>query len=157
MKDTSYFTRKMLSVSIYGLFGLIIGIIYEIVRHDKSASLWGAGLGVLFGLLLGFFEEFIFHNKLRRMSFIKVMLLKAIIYIGVIVFVFFSSMVLYVVITGADDNIYKEYILAGNLDIDIILIFLVFMVLTFFAQLDRLVGPGVLFKYMIGKYKYPML
>ena len=91
------------------------------------------------------------------MSFIKVMLLKAIIYMGIIAFVFFSSIVLYIVITGADYNIYKECILAGNLDIDIILVFLIFIVLTFFGQLDRLVGPGVLFKYIIGKYKYPIL
>ena len=157
MQDTSYFTRRILNVSIYGLFGLIIGVLYEIVRHDKSASLWGAGLGVLLGLVLGFFEEFIFHNSLRRMSFIKVMLLKAIIYMGIITFVFFASIILYIVITGADYNIYREYIIEGNLDIDIILVFLIFMVLTFFGQLDRLVGPGALFKYIIGKYKYPIL
>ena len=157
MQDTSYIKRRIINVSIYGLFGLVIGILYEIVRHDKSASLWGAGLGIFLGLVLGFFEEFIFHNSLRRMSFIKVILLKAVIYMGIIAFVFFFSIVLYIVITGTDYNIYKEYILAGNLDIDIILVFLIFTVLTFFGQLDRLVGPGVLFKYMIGKYKYPVL
>ena len=64
MQDTSYFMRKILIVSIYGLFGLVIGILYEIVRHDKSASLWGASLGILLGLILGFFEEFIFHNSM---------------------------------------------------------------------------------------------
>jgi adenylate cyclase len=157
MPDTSYFTRRVLNVFVYGLFGLIIGILYEIVRYNKSASLWGAGLGVVLGIALGLFEEFIFHNSMRRMNFLKVILLKAVIYMGIIAFVFFLSIVLYVAITGVDYNIYKDYILAGSLDIDIILVFSIFVVLTFFGQLDRLVGPGALFKYMIGKYKYPVL
>lgn len=110
-------------------------------------------LGVLIGLPLIILEQTSFDEKTRALPFTAALLVKTVTYVGVLSLVFLGVGF----VSGAIKGLRVADFVADLPDMFLMVgvAFVLYLVLVFFLQLDRLLGPGVLWGYVIGRYHRP--
>ena len=149
--------RKFRTLALICLFTSFAGVVYQLVaeeRLDLSSVSVGLPLGLAFGLL----ELFLFpkaENLFRQWSFTRTLIFKTLLYTAVIFFV----IILILIIAGlSEGRKLSELPAALGSTGQLVLAFytlVIYGLLVFFMQINRLLGEGVLWKFIRGKYHQP--
>ena len=115
---------------------------------------FGASIGVGLGVCLAFLEHSGFAERIGHLPFTVALLVKTATYVLALtaVVVFFGLVFGTMTISGTSDPpLYTQpdfYLLLG-------MTLVLYSVIIFFRQLDRLLGPGVLIRVLLGRYHRP--
>jgi len=137
---------------------MLFGICYEFLDSGKI-TFAGPGQGFILGMALAAFEEFIFPKKMRTESFTRTVITKTATYLSIITFVFLVFALLYG--KFAESKTFEDYltevIYPSEKYIAIGISGLFYLATIFFIQLNKLLGPGVLLKFVSGRYHTPKI
>ena len=149
--------RKIRTLALICLCTSLSGVIYQLIDEDRinySSVMFGLPLGLVFGLL----ELFLFpkaSKRLRRWSFTKMLLVKTVLYTSVIYFVTVLITTTVGLFEGRSLSELPGYLASLGLLILVVYTLVIYSLLVFFLQINLLLGEGVLWKFIWGKYHHP--
>ena len=110
-------------------------------------------IGVLIAIPLILFESSTFAERFRRLSFPAAVLLKTVTYVGALTVIFLGVGLLVGWMKGLTMQDFRDS-LPGSF-VAITASFVLYLVIIFLRQLDSLLGPGVLLRFVTGRYHQP--
>lgn len=110
-------------------------------------------IGVFISLPLILLESSTFAERFRRLSFPAAVLLKTVTYVGALTLIFLGVGLLLGLIEGLTMQDFRDS-LPGNFT-KIAVAFLLYLVVIFLGQLNSLLGPGVMLRFVTGRYHQP--
>src|SRR6476660_2034697 len=147
--------RKFKTMAWICLFTSFAGVIFQLVgeqRLDYNSVLVGFPLGLVFGLL----ELFLLpqaNMRFRQWSFTKILIFKTLLYTVVIYAVTIALMIIAGLLEGRK---WSELPLASPGQLVLVVYTLViYSLLVLFLQINHLLGEGILWKFIRGKYHKP--
>jgi len=149
--------RKFKTLALVCLFTSLAGVIYQLIDEehlDFSSVAFGFPLGLVFGLM----ELFVFPKAEARFSqwpFTKLLLFKAFSYTALIYVVTLLVITLVGLVQGHDIHELIPYLTSIEQWTLVLYTIVVYSLLVFFIQINRLLGQGVLWKFVLGKYHKP--
>jgi adenylate cyclase len=149
--------RKLRTIAIITVFTGIAGIIYQLIDEkqiDYNSVLFGVSLGVVFGVM----ELFLFpkaSTRFHRWSFSKMLLLKTILYTAVIFLVTVTLTVVLGLMEGKKLSELPAFLGSVSELVLVLYTLVIYSVLVFFIQINNLLGEGILWKFLRGKYHRP--
>src|SRR6478672_940502 len=149
--------RKFKTMAWICLSTSFAGVIFQLVgeqRLDYNSVLMGLPLGVMFGLL----ELFLFPKaemRFRQWSFTKILIFKTLLYTAVIYVVAVGLATISGLLEGREWS--ELPTLLASLDRLILVVYslVIYGLLLFFLQINNLLGEGILWKFIRGKYHKP--
>lgn len=165
MKTNILFRQNLQSVARISIAGFFLGLLYPLFgseHTDTVAFINGVSIGITGGALLSLTEIYLFPIESRRWSFIVQLFLKTAFY-----FVLFTVLILSIMcLTRSIENNqgYIEYffgeqfqyfIWQGHFRVILIYCLIMLSIINFTRQIDRKIGQGLLFNYVLGKYHKP--
>jgi adenylate cyclase len=149
--------RKLKTLGLICFFTCFAGVIFQLIDEDRldyHSVLFGFPLGLIFGLL----ELFLFpkgERRFRRWSFTKILIFKVLLYTSIIYTVTF----LVTLITGFFEGRRLSDLVPvlGSIEPIILVAYtlVIYSLLVFFMEVNHLLGEGVLWKFVRGKYHQP--
>ena len=149
--------RKFRTLAFICIFTCIAGIIYQLI-NEKSLDHNSLMVGFPLGLVFGFMELFLFpraKQRLRLWSFTKLIIAKSLIYTAVIYGVAISLTIAGGIVTGKKFSELPPYLLSAELLILVFYTLVVYGLMISFLQINKLLGAGILWKFISGKYHRP--
>lgn len=149
--------RKLKTLALICLFTSLAGAIYQLIgekRLDLHSVWFGCPLGLVFGLL----ELFLFpraERRFRRWSFTKMLVFKTLLYTFVIYLVTFSVMTIVGFFEGHKLSELPPLLSSMEQLVLVIYTLVVYGLVLFFLQVNHLLGEGVIWKFIRGKYHKP--
>jgi adenylate cyclase len=149
--------RKLKALALVCLFTCFAGLIFQLMnekRLDYNSVLVGFSLGLVFGLL----EIFLFPIAdvwFRQWSFTKIFLFKILLYTAVIYAVTVVLNIIAGLFAGRKLNELLDLLASVEQLILVVYTLVIYSLLVFFLQINRLLGEGVLWKFIRGKYYKP--
>lgn len=149
--------RKFKNLALICVFTSFAGVIFQLINEeqlDYSSVLFGFPLGLAFGIL----ELFLFpryEKRLREWSFTKILLFKALLYTASIFIVTVAIVFTTGSIEGRKLAELRVYLGSITLWITTAYTLLIYTLLVFFLQINHLLGEGILWKFISGKYHKP--
>lgn len=149
--------RKLKTLALICLLTCIAGVIYQLINEtdlNYNSVIIGLPLGLVFGLL----ELFLlprFEMRFRQWSFTKMLLFKTLLYTAVIYMVTISLTIAGGYIEGRKWSELPSHLVSADSLILIMYTLVVYGLLVFFLQINRLLGQGILWKFISGKYHRP--
>ena len=150
-------TGKLRLLGEFCLITAFAGIIYQLI-DEKSFDYIGIVMGASLGFAFGIIELFILSGL--RKKFLKFPLLitifaKAFVYLVIINL--FSGLVGLItgLFQGKQIDEFYDSMLSNDQLILIIYTLVVYVLLSFYIQINLLLGEGVLLKFLLGKYRKP--
>jgi adenylate cyclase len=151
--------NKLKTLGIICVFTIIVGIIYQAITEDgyvgPAAFTMGLFLGLSFGLLELFLPKKIAF-RLRKLPFIMLILVKASIYTLLVVFVTADIGLISGLIMGLKIEQFWESFFSLSQLTTIVMTLVCYTIIIFFLQISRIMGNGVLLKFLSGKYHKPV-
>ncbi len=150
--------HKLKSSAVITSFTTLFGVCYQVLS-DGYISFVGPSIGFALGILLAAFEEFVFPTRMRTHSFTRTVITKTATYVGIITLVFLGFALLYgkLVQDKTLQDFLTEVIYPYEKYVQIGITGFFFLVIIFFIQLNKLLGPGVLLKFVGGHYHTPKI
>ena len=161
-KNTAVKLKNILYVTF---FGGVIGTLFTCIAFgfDIERALKGFIAGIMITSFSAYFETFIFKGKLKKLRFSIILLLRSLTYITIIsfsvllVWIVHESMInsrglLATILT--DD--FRKFI-TGVFPFIFLFAFSFSFLMNFLIQINDLLGKGVLFSYITGKYHKPKM
>ncbi|MEJ2541313.1 MAG: adenylate/guanylate cyclase domain-containing protein [Gemmatimonadota bacterium] len=131
-----------------------VSLLFELVS-DGRVSFAGVIIGVVLAAPLALLEESAFDERVRRLPFSVAIVAKVFTYLGSVLSVFLLVSFVFGWLAGLTLEDFwvslKEPVFAYQVGLG----FFLYVVIVFFRQLDRLLGPGVLLRYLGGRYHRP--
>ncbi len=149
--------RKFKTMALICLFTCFAGVIYELIdakRLDHNSVLVGFPLGLVFGVL----EVFMFPKaemRFRKWTFTKLLLFKTLLYTAVIYAVTITLSMISGLFEGRKISELPAYMVSVELMVLVVYTLVVYGLLVSFLQINHLLGEGVLWKFVLGKYHKP--
>jgi adenylate cyclase len=149
--------RKLKTLALICVFTSFAGVIFQLIneeRLDYNSVLLGFPLGLVFGLL----ELFLFPKavvKFRRWSFTQMLVFKTLLYSVVIYLVTLFIIIIVGLSEGRKMSEVPAYLASLEQLILVVYTLVVYGLLVFFLQVNHLLGDGVLWKFISGKYHKP--
>ena len=145
------------AIPIVGFF-VAISLIWDFVSsrlgpHPETQPEVAVTIGILIALPLIVFESSTFASRFRRLSFPMAVLAKATTYVTALTVIFLGTSFLIGWVRGLTLAEFRESI-PGNLAA-IATAFFLYLVVIFLMQLNSLLGPGVLLRFVTGRYHHP--
>src|SRR4029079_16311673 len=149
-------SRKLKTLALICLFTSIAGMIYQVI-DDKVLDFRSVIVGFPLGLAFGVLELFLFPKTklLRRWSFSKMLVFKAVTYTAVIYGVTIVLMLIMGLAEGRKVQELWVYLVSPTQLILVIYTLAIYSLLVFLLQVNSLLGEGVLWKFIRGKYHKP--
>jgi adenylate cyclase len=149
-------SRKLKNLALICLFTSIAGMIYQVI-DDKVLDFRSVIVGFPLGLAFGVLELFLFPKTklLRRWSFSKMLVFKAVTYTSVIYGVTIVLMLIMGLAEGRKVQELWVYLVSPTQLILVIYTLAIYSLLVFLLQVNSLLGEGVLWKFIRGKYHKP--
>jgi len=151
------FLRKLRTLGLICLFTSFAGIVYQLINEERlsyHSVLFGLPLGLGFGLL----ELFVFPNsklQVRRWSFTRILIFKTVVYTAAIYTVSLTVTVIAGFAEGHHISELPAVLTSPSHLILILYTLLIYGLLVFFLQIENLLGEGVIWKFISGKYHEP--
>lgn len=149
--------RKWKALAVICLFTSFAGVIYQLInetRLDHNSVLFGLPLGLVFGFL----ELFLFPKsrlQFRQWSFTRILVFKAVLYTVVIYTVSISITIITGLLQGRSLSELPAFLSSPGPWVLVFYTLVVYSLLLFFLQVNHLLGQGVLWKFVRGKYHKP--
>ena len=149
--------RKLKTLLLICVATSFAGIIYQLINEDLlnfASVIFGLPLGLAFGLM----ELYLFpkaEKRFRRWSFTRLLVFKTVAYTAVIYMVSIAITAVAGIIQG--EPIQKLFAVLRTREPYILLLYalVVYTLLVFLLQVNHLLGEGVLWKFIRGKYHKP--
>jgi len=152
MKPTQ--VRKLKTLGFVCFFACFAGVIYQLInekRLDHNSVIVGLPLGLVFGWL-----ELVLlpkaHKWYRYWSFTKMLVFKTLLYTVVIYIVTISLTLVVGLSEGHALSELRDFLIAPSQLVLVFYTLVVYGLLVFLLQINQLVGEGVLWKFIRGKY-----
>ena len=150
-------TFKLRLIGEFCLFGILAGIIFQLLHEeliDYRAFLIGISLGGAFGII----ELFILsglRKKFLQLPLLLTIFIKALAYLFIINLV--SGLLTLIVGLNQGKQMEEFYsIMFGKMQLILnIYTLLLFVLFSFYIQINLLLGEGVLWKFLLSKYRKP--
>jgi adenylate cyclase len=149
--------RKFKILALICVFTCFAGVIYQLIneaRLDYNSVLIGFPLGLVFGVL----ELFLFPKAgmlFRRWSFTKILLFKTILYTAIIYAVTIALVVIVGLSDGRKISELPPFLASPEEWILVIYTLVIYGLLVFILEINHLLGEGILWKFIRGKYYKP--
>lgn len=155
---------KLKSVAVLTLLGAIIGPVFASLAFGFEAerAVLAMIIGFMILLLSSMFEKFVYEPRLKKLKFSVVVLVRTVVYIFIISF---SVVTVLVYNDSLKKNIgfienlqtdeFRNFMLHGDFPYIFIFAISASFIIIFFIQLNSLLGKGVLFSFITGKYHKP--
>ncbi len=127
---------------------------YEFIS-DRRISVIGLVIGIILAMPLALLEESTFDKRMRRLPFSAAVLAKAFTYIASLIVVFSSVGLVFGLLEGLPMSEFWASFSDPALARQVAAGFVLYVIIVFFRQLDRILGPGVLLSYLLGRYHRP--
>jgi adenylate cyclase len=131
-----------------------VAMAYEWIDSGVVSGV-GVAIGVALAMPLILLEESGFDRRLRRLPFSTALIVKALTLIGSVAGVFMATSLVQGYRAGLTMSDFWEATLSPGFFRELAAGFALYLVIVFFRQLDRLLGPGVLLRYVLGRYHRP--
>ena len=138
---------------------VLVSIIWDFVSSLVLPEIGGAepvlaaSIGVLLALPLILLESSAFAERFRRLSFPAAVLLKTVTYVGALALIFLGAGLLVGWAQGLNMQDFRDSLPMNFAAIGTS--FLLYLVVNFLSQLNSLLGPGVLLRFVTGRYHHP--
>jgi adenylate cyclase len=149
--------RKLKTLALICLFTCFAGVIYQLIA-EQTFSYNSAVFGLPLGLVFGFLELFLIakaENRFRQWSFTEMLLFKTLLYTAIIYVVTMSITIIVGYLEGHKLSEIPSLMVSGGPLVLTVYTLVIYGLLIFFLQVNRLLGEGVLWKFMRGKYHKP--
>jgi len=149
--------RKLKTLGFICLLSCFAGVIYQLInehRLDHYSVVVGLPLGLVFGLL----ELLIFPKaemRFRRWPFTKLLVFKTSVYTAVIYIVIVSLVIVAGFFEGRELREIPPFLGSAAQLVLVVYTLVVYGLLVFLLQINQLVGDGILWKFIRGKYHKP--
>lgn len=149
--------RKLKALCLICLFTSFAGVVYQLINEERLSHhsvLFGLPLGLGFGVL----ELFVFPNstlQVRRWSFTKILIFKTVVYTTAIYAVSLTVTIIAGFAEGRNISELPPVLASPGHLILILFTLLIYGLLVFFLQIENLLGEGVIWKFIRGKYHEP--
>ena len=149
--------RKFKTLALICLFTCFAGVIFQLIneeRLDYNSVLLGFPLGLAFGLL----EVFLLPMagmRFRQWSFTKIIIFKTLLYTAVIYAVTVVLAIIRGLFEGRKMSELPTFLASLNLLVLVVYTLVIYSLLVFFLQINHLLGEGILWKFIRGKYHKP--
>jgi adenylate cyclase len=152
-----HFTRKLKTLALICVFTCIAGVIYQFIKENfvNEASIqFGLPLGLVFGLMELFLLP-VFEKRFRRWPFTWIFFFKTVLYTIIIYVVTIAIMTIAGVAEGRTVKELAYHLTSLDHYSLVAYTLVVYAVMVFFLQVNHLLGEGVLWKFLRGKYHQP--
>lgn len=146
--------RRLRSAFWINLVCVIVALTFQFF-DEGFVSIVGVVIGVAIATPLALLEESAFDRRMRRLPFSVAVLAKSITYIGSLFLAFGSVGLVVGLMQGLTMSDFWTSMTEPVFALQMILGFILYVVIVFFRQLDRILGPGVLVSYLLGRYHRP--
>jgi adenylate cyclase len=149
--------RKLKTLGLICLFTSFAGVLYQLIGEQSlnyNSVLFGLPLGLGFGLL----ELFLFpvaDKRFRQWPFTRLLVFKALMYTIVIYMVTLPIVIVTGLSQGQQLSKLVTYLKSPTSLILPIYTLVVYTLIVLFLQINHLLGEGVLWKFIGGKYHQP--
>jgi adenylate cyclase len=131
-----------------------VSLLYELI-DTRAVSSIGVLIGIALALPLILLEESGFDRRMRRLPFSAALIKRTLTYLGSLAAVFMSVGFVVGYSQGRTLSDYRDFLLGADFRRELAIGFVMYLAIVFFRQLDRLLGPGVLARYLTGRYHAP--
>jgi adenylate cyclase len=132
----------------------VVGVVYEVIDEGRL-TLWGPGTGAALGLALGLLDESRFAEVTRALPFGVAVVTKALTYSLVVAIPFLTLGFVGGLLQGLTLSDFFAWVFSASFGGQVALAVALYLGILFFRHLDRLLGPGILLRYITGKYHRP--
>ena len=149
--------RKCKTTVFICLITCFAGVLYQLInekRLDHNSVLFGFPLGLFFCVL----ELFLYptaEKRIRRWPFTKTLRVKSLFYTMVIYIVTLSLVIIIGLFEGRKMRELSTVLISPSQFILVLYTLVVYGTLIFFLQINHLLGAGILWKFMRGRYHKP--
>jgi len=151
---TANTSRRFRTAFMIMMVCIPVAFAYEFIS-DGRITVVRIVIGIALAMPLALLEESTFDERMRHLPFSGAILAKSLTHIGSLFAVFISASLVF----GLLQRLAMEDFWASFAEPDYYLqvgvSFGLCMIIVFFRQLDRLLGPGVLLSYLLGRYHRP--
>ncbi len=153
-------TRRLWTAVLLTTICVGASLCYEFVESTLtenvgSISLIGVFIGIVLAIPLAILEDSSFDDRMRRLPFSVAILAKSLTYAVSVLAVFLSTGLLVGILQGLTLEDYLASLAEPDYYTKAATGFVLYVIIVFFRQLDRLLGPGVLLRYVLGRYHQP--
>src|SRR6266542_853071 len=149
--------RKFKTLALICLFSCFAGMIFQLIseeRLDYNSVLFGFPLGLVFGLL----ELFLFpmaEMRFRQWSFSKILIFKTLLYTAVIYAVTVALTIIVGLFEGRKWSELPALLISLGQLVLLVYTLVIYSLLVFLLQINHLLGEGIVWKFIGGKYRKP--
>lgn len=139
------------------LFSCFAGVMFQLI-NEKRLDFNSVGVGFPLGLIFGLLELFLIPKAemlFRRWSFTKTLIFKTLLYTIVIYSVTVALAVIIGLFEGRNISELPAFLTSREQLVLVVYALVVYGLLIFFLQINRLLGEGILWKFILGKYHKP--
>ncbi|MBO9683283.1 MAG: adenylate/guanylate cyclase domain-containing protein [Flavisolibacter sp.] len=154
--QTSLF-RKLRTTAVICLFTSLAGVLYQLI-NEMRLNFNSVLMGLPLGLAFCFLELFLFPKaKIRfwQSSFTKMLIFKTLLYTAIIYTITVVLTIIGGYFEGRKLSELPPYLLSLERLVLVAYTLVVYALLVFFLQINHLLGEGVLWKFISGKYHQP--
>ena len=149
--------RKLRTLGLICIFTSLAGVVFQLIdenRFDHNSILVGLPLGLVFGL----FELFLFpgfHVHFQKWSFTRIFIFKTLLYTGIIYLI--TVTLAFIIGWTEGRNISELPVFLTSIEQWVLVLYclIIYSLLVFLLQINQLLGEGVLWKFIRGKYHRP--
>lgn len=146
--------RRLRTAIMIMMVCIPVSLSYEFIDTGKM-SVIGLAIGIVLAMPLALLEESTFDERMRRLPFSIAIVVKALTYAGSLVIVFTTVGLVFGLLQGLPMEEFWASFSDPDLAKQVGTGFVLYVIIVFFRQLDRLLGPGVLLRYISGRYHRP--
>src|SRR3954451_8308889 len=149
--------RKLKTLALICLFTSFAGVIFQLINEERL-DYNSVGIGFPLGLVFGLLELFLFPKaqmRFRQWSFTKILLFKTLLYTAVIYVVTVALVIIAGLFQGRKLSELPAFLVSVGEWVLVVYTLVIYGLLIFFLQINHLLGEGILWKFIRGKYHKP--
>jgi len=150
--------RKLKLLGIICIFTIITSMFYEKINEGNISSA-AVVIGLSLGLSFGILELFLLKKLnllLKKFPFYLVAIIKVVLYTSIVFFSFNFLGFIYGYFQGKNLEEFYASLLTIERMTQIMTALMMYSIIVLFLQISRLLGDGVLLKFLYGKYHKPV-
>ena len=149
--------RSVLRIRTFALFSLtygVVGLFWEYIETGYF-SIEGPFVGVAVGMTLAALEGTKIGRITRAMPFTKAVVIKSALYLAVLAIPVLITGFIGGLLQGSAIRDFASWVMSADFPLTLLIIYPIHLVVSFARNLNRLLGPQTLLRYLLGTYHRP--